>query len=329
LGFYPGFSSEYMTVTNYLSIDVEDYFQVSAFERICPPESWGSYEYRVQANTERILDHLDEFNVKATFFVLGWIAQRFPELVRGIASRGHEVASHGYAHRRVTSQNRREFSEDIRKSKALLEDLIDRPVLGYRAPSFSISSSSLWAFDELVEAGYIYDSSVFPVRHDLYGIPNWPRFSFCVRRRGDADWAPASGDGGDIRIVEIPITTLRLTGRNIPIAGGGYFRLFPYRLTSWGLHRINRIEKKPFVFYLHPWELDPAQPRINGAGWKSHFRHYLNLDKTEDRFLHLLQEFSFAPLKEGLVDGSLYSLKDSATLLSSGRWSELPYPGGI
>jgi polysaccharide deacetylase family protein (PEP-CTERM system associated) len=292
-----------MSITNFLSIDVEDYFHVSAFETITPPGSWDVCEFRVDRNTEKILRILEEHEVKATFYVLGWVARRFPELVRAIARQGHEVASHGYGHRRVTTQSRAEFRDDIRQSKGLLEDLTGLPVWGYRAPSYSIGLDSLWAFDELKAAGYRYDSSVFPIRHDFYGIPDWPRFPFCVWRRGDADWEPGAGDGIASRFLEIPITTLSLAGRNIPIAGGGYFRLFPYALTRWGLRRINQGEQRPFVFYLHPWELDPEQPRMVGAGFKSRLRHYLNLEKTEGRFRNLLRDFSFAPIQAAQAGG--------------------------
>ncbi len=285
-------------ITNMLSIDVEDYFQVSAFEQISPPESWGQRELRVEANTERILLLFDEFGVKATFFTLGWVAQRCPGLVRRIADAGHEIASHGYGHRRVYLQSRQVFRDDIRRSKAVLEDCSGTAVLGYRAPSFSIGLNSLWAFDELMAAGYDYDSSVCPVKHDFYGIPHWPRFPFCVSRQGDGDWLPGLGEGQCHHFWEVPVSTLHLAGRNIPIAGGGYFRLYPYRFSRWGLRRINEQEVKPFLFYLHPWELDPNQPRILGAGMKSRVRHYLNLHKTESRLRRLLGDFLFGTIRE-------------------------------
>lgn len=293
---------------NALSIDVEDYFQVSAFERNICQADWGRYPLRVVANTCRILDILEEHDVKATFFVLGWIAEREPLLVRRIHSRGHEVASHGYAHQRVSSQTRREFREDICKSKHLLEDLTGESVKGYRAPSYSISLQTLWAFDELLEAGYAYDSSVFPVRHDLYGIPHWPRHPFTVVRDDNGYWAPetASARGGEnaeaLKFPEVPITTLCIFGKNLPVAGGGYFRLFPYTLTRWGLNRINRSERRPFVFYLHPWELDPAQPRITNISAKSRFRHYLNLHRTNRRFCRLLQDFAFGRVDHVMLE---------------------------
>ncbi|HXV19771.1 MAG TPA: XrtA system polysaccharide deacetylase [Desulfuromonadales bacterium] len=295
-----------MAPANLLTIDVEDYFHVSAFETVSPPETWERCEFRVDRNTERVLALLAEYDVRATFFVLGWVARRFPELVKKIARHGHEIASHGYGHRRVTTQSRAEFRDDIRRSKTLLEDLGGQAVLGYRAPSYSIGLHSLWAYDELLEAGYRYDSSVFPVKHDFYGIPDWPRFPFCVIRGDQGQWAPEDGrtetPAGEpaCRMLEIPITTLKLCGRNLPIAGGGYFRLFPYAVTRWGLGRINRQEGRPFVFYLHPWELDPEQPRMVGAGWKSRFRHYLNLEKTEGRLRRLLKDFPFSPIQAAL-----------------------------
>ncbi|RQW85278.1 MAG: DUF3473 domain-containing protein [Geobacter sp.] len=286
---------------NALTIDVEDYFQVSAFERHVCRNEWDSYELRVERNTRRILQMLDEYSVKATFFVLGWVAERCPQLVKAIAAAGHEVASHGYGHQRIPCLSRGEFREDVRRSKSLLEDLTGAPVYGYRAPSYSISRTTFWAFDELLAAGYRYDSSVFPVRHDFYGIPDWPRFSGWAVRHESGAWESALTKQGDRdSLFELPITTLRLGGRNLPIAGGGYFRLFPYAFSRWGLQQINRQERKPFVFYLHPWELDPDQPQISGAGAKSRFRHYLNLHKTEARFRQLLQDFSFAPISQSM-----------------------------
>ena len=289
-----------MPVRNYLSIDVEDYFHVSAFETISGPETWSARECRVERNTDLILDILDESQTKATFFILGWVAERYPQLVRTIVDRGHEVASHGYLHQRVALQDRETYRQDIRRSKALLEDQTGRTILGYRAPSYSITRLTDWAFDELIEAGFRYDSSIFPLKHDFYGIPDWPRFAgYAVKK--DNGWqaeAEIPQEGRGLR--EIPITTLRIAGKNLPIAGGGYFRLLPYRVTRWGLNRINNLDQQPFVFYLHPWEFDPEQPRMAGAGAKSRFRHYLNLGKTEWRFRRLLTDFSFVPMMEGI-----------------------------
>jgi polysaccharide deacetylase family protein (PEP-CTERM system associated) len=287
-------------LTNFLSIDVEDYFQVSAFERVSPEAGWGDRELRVEGNTERVLTLLDAAGIRATFFVLGWVAERCPQLVRRIAEGGHEVASHGYGHKRVGLQVRGEFREDIRRSKSLLEDLAGAEVVGYRAPSYSISRQTPWAFDELHGAGYRYDSSIFPIRHDFYGIPDWPRFTGPAVKTVDGSWKAAEAINGEPTLVEVPISTVRIGGKNLPIAGGGYFRLLPYALTRWGLQRINRVEGQPFVFYLHPWEFDPGQPRFQGAGWKSNFRHYLNLDRTEGRFQRLLGDFSFGTIRDGL-----------------------------
>ena len=287
-------------ITNYLTIDVEDYFHVSAFEKISPPATWAGWECRVERNTDLILDILDELNVKATFFILGWVAERYPQLIKKIAAENHEIASHGYLHQRVASQNRETYRTDVRRGKALLEDQIGTAVLGYRAPSYSITRQTDWAFDELVEAGFQYDSSIFPMKHDFYGIPDWPRFSGYAVKRGDRWQAETVAATETASIRELPITTLKLAGKNLPIAGGGYFRLLPYAATRWGLKRINQQEQQPFVFYLHPWEFDPHQPRMSGASAKSRFRHYLNLGKTEGRFRQLLQDFKFCPVVEGL-----------------------------
>jgi polysaccharide deacetylase family protein (PEP-CTERM system associated) len=292
-------------MVNALTIDVEDYFHVTAFESCISPTQWDSCQLRVTDNTLRILDLLDEFGVKATFFVLGWVAERQPGLVKEIVRHGHEVASHGYGHRRIYTLSRQEFRVDVHRSKDLLEQLAGEAVLGYRAPSYSISMDTLWAYDELLYAGYRYDSSVFPIRHDLYGIPDWPRFSFIVFKDREGRWrplepsaSPLAGDGCFQSIQEIPITTLSIAGKSIPIAGGGYFRLFPYAFTKWALNRINSIEKRPFVFYFHPWEIDPEQPRMNGAGLKSRFRHYLNLHRTEERLRSLLTDFRFSKVQD-------------------------------
>ena len=292
-----------MEITNLLTIDVEDYFQVSAFEKISPIASWDARECRVERNTDRILELLAAHEQTATFFVLGWIARRYPALVRRLAGAGHEIASHGFNHQRVYNMPRAAFREDVRGSKALLEDISGQPVYGYRAPSYSISSGCAWAFDELCDAGYRYDSSIFPIKHDLYGMADWPRFAGYTVRTAQGDWRPSALpglDGPSLR--ELPISTLCLAKRNVPIAGGGYFRLFPYALSRAGLRRINRTEGEPFIFYLHPWELDPEQPRLRGAGPKSCFRHYLNLHKTERRFGRLLEDFHFAAVREVFPD---------------------------
>lgn len=282
-----------MTPWNALTIDVEDYYQVSAFESVVRYDDWPRFESRVERNTRRILELLDQAGVKATFFVLGWVAERHPELVRAIRDRGHEIGSHGYAHQRITTQTPEQFREETRRSKQLLEDAVGCPVIGYRAASYSITKKSLWALDILREEGFRYDSSIFPVRHDRYGIPGYERFCHRLRRNGGED------------LIEFPISTVKLAGVNIPIAGGGYLRIFPYSLIRWGIRRINMQEKQPAVIYLHPWELDPDQPRLRGS-WLSRFRHYHHLEKTETRFRRLLTDFRFETMagvlrKQGLL----------------------------
>ena len=272
---------------NALTIDVEDYYQVSAFESVVPLADWERYESRVEKNTHRILDLLDAHTTTATFFVLGWVAERHPRLIRTLVARGHEVASHGYAHRRVYTQTPAQFRTETRRSKCLLEDTLGHPIRGYRAASYSITMHSLWALEVLREEGFVYDSSIFPIRHDLYGIPSHPRFCSMI-----------PGPSGS-PLVEFPLSTLRLGGTNFPIAGGGYLRLFPYAYTRWGIRYLNRREGQPAVVYLHPWEVDPAQPRLP-AGPLSRFRHYTNLHRMEERFVRLLQDFSFGTMSEVL-----------------------------
>ena len=272
---------------NALTIDVEDYYHVSAFEAVVPFADWERYESRVEKNTHHILDLLDAYTTKATFFVLGWVVERHPGLIRTLVARGHEVASHGYAHRRVYTQTPELFRTETQRSKRLLEDTLGQPIRGYRAASYSITVQSLWALDVLREEGFVYDSSIFPIRHDLYGIPSHPRFCSMI-----------SGPSGS-PLVEFPLSTLRLGGTNFPIAGGGYLRLFPYAYTRWGIRYLNRREGQPGVVYLHPWELDPEQPRLP-AGKLSRFRHYTNLHKMEERFVRLLQDFSFGTMSEVL-----------------------------
>ena len=262
-----------------MSIDVEDYFHVSVFDGMVPRNEWARMESRVVANTTRILDLFDEFKVRSTFFVLGWVGERHPDLVRSIAQRGHEVASHGYAHRLVYDQTRSAFRDDVRRAKQLLEDACGRPIVGYRAPSYSITPRSLWALDVLLEEGYEYDSSIFPIRHDRYGIPVSARRPYVIDRRIGS-------------LVELPGSTTRLGPLNLPVAGGGYFRILPYWWTRWGIQRVNRQERRPAIFYLHPWEIDPDQPRLR-IGRVGQFRHYRNLERTEGRLRQLLTDFRF------------------------------------
>jgi len=283
-----------MSVPNALTVDVEDYFHVSALAPSIPRETWSTRESRVTANTHKLLDLFAQFGVHGTFFVLGWVAERHPQLVKDIAAAGHEIACHGFSHRLVYDQSPAEFREETFRSKKLLEDITGSAVLGYRAASYSIVRRSLWALDILVEIGFTYDSSIFPVRHDRYGIP-------------DAERAPhrmSTPAGGSI--AEWPMATASILGFRLPVAGGGYFRLLPYWLSRWGLDSINRREKRPFMFYLHPWEIDPAQPRIP-AGRLSRFRHYTNLEKCEARLRRLLGEFRFGTAKESLARLGLIS----------------------
>lgn len=262
-------------ITNALSIDVEDYFQVSAFQASISRSTWDSLPCRVERNVDRLLALLGTHGARATFFTLGWVAHRYPELVRRIDAAGHEVGSHGYAHHRATEQAPHEFYADIVRAKKLLEDIVGHPVHGYRAPSFSISSSNLWAFDCIARAGYRYSSSVYPVRHDHYGMPDAPRFAHRLPNG----------------LVEVPMSTAQVAGVNLPAAGGGYFRLVPYSVSRWAIERVNTVDGRPAIFYLHPWELDPEQPRVDGAPLRSRFRHYLNLRKTEPRLTQLLGDF--------------------------------------
>jgi polysaccharide deacetylase family protein (PEP-CTERM system associated) len=269
-------------VTNALTVDVEDYFQVSALAAHIDRGSWGGLECRVERNVDRLLALFSEYDAYATFFTLGWIAERYPHLVRRIVSAGHELASHGYGHLRCTEQSRAELLADVRRAKNLLEDLGGQAVLGYRAPSFSIGTDNGWAFDVLLEAGYRYTSSIYPVHHDHYGMPDAPRFAYDAR--------PG--------LREIPITTIRVLGRNLPAGGGGYFRLLPYRLSRWALQRVNEVDARPAIFYVHPWEIDPAQPRVPGTSLKTRFRHYVNLHKTESRLGRLLGDFRWGRVDE-------------------------------
>jgi len=277
------------SIVNAMSIDVEDYFHVSVFDGIVPRVQWETMESRVCRNTEKLLDIFDEYEVRSTFFVLGWVAERHPELVRTIAGRGHEIASHGYSHRLVYDQTKAAFREDVRHAKKLLEDACGRPVSGYRAPSYSITPRSLWALDVLIEEGYRYDSSIFPIRHDRYGISVSDRRPYRIDR--------PSGS-----LIEVPGSTTQLGPMNLPVAGGGYFRILPYWWTRWGIARVNEQENRAAVFYLHPWEIDPDQPRL-AAGRLSRFRHYRHLDDTENRLRRLLTDFRFDTM-ERVVDAA-------------------------
>jgi polysaccharide deacetylase family protein (PEP-CTERM system associated) len=270
---------------NALTIDLEDYYQVANFEHFIPIESWGNMESRIERNCDKILSILDEFNVKATFFVLGWIAERHPILVRKIFNEGHEIASHGFNHKMIHKQTDRSFYNDIRKAQIILEDITGHHVKGYRAPTFSINNSTLWALDILHENGYLYDSSIFPINHDRYGIPEADRFPHIIKLKAANT------------IKEFPPSTLRVFGYNIPIGGGGYLRLFPIQFLTWGIKQINKREKQPAIIYLHPWEFDPDQPRIP-VKLASRFRHYINLSTTENKLRHLLNNFNFTTISK-------------------------------
>jgi polysaccharide deacetylase family protein (PEP-CTERM system associated) len=275
-----------------MTVDVEDYFHVAALAKSIERSTWDHREYRAEVSTRRLLDLFEQSNIHATFFVLGWVAKRSPELVREIYRRGHEVASHGMSHKLVYDQTPDEFSRETYESKALLEDIIGAPVLGYRASTYSITRRSLWALDILQEAGFEYDSSIFPIHHDLYGIP-------------DAAQVPtriATPKGASI--VEFPMSTASMFGVRIPVSGGGYFRLLPYWLTRAGLHKLNGELQRPFIFYLHPWEVDPEQPRVR-TSWKSRLRHYTNLSGTEARLRRLIGEFRFSRVRDVLADAEL------------------------
>ena len=273
---------------NALTIDVEDYFQVSAFASHIPRSSWDSIPCRIERNIDTILDLLCQSGAKATFFTLGWIAERYPVLVRRIVQEGHELASHGYEHRRASDQSYGAFLADIRLAKAVLEDQSGREVRGYRAPSFSVGPKNPWAFDCIAQAGYAYSSSVYPIRHDHYGAPDSPRFAHEVR--------PG--------LIEVPVTTVRMLRSNWPAGGGGYFRLLPYRLSRWSLRRVNEVDGRSAMFYFHPWELDPEQPRVEGTGAKTRFRHYVNLQRMEARLRRLLGDFRWDRVDQVFLGGA-------------------------
>jgi polysaccharide deacetylase family protein (PEP-CTERM system associated) len=275
-------------VVNAMTVDVEDYFQVSAFEPHVDKSHWQTLPCRVEANTERILALFESHQVRGTFFTLGWVAERYPGLVRKIVDHGHELASHGWEHTRVSAQTPLEFRADVARTRKLLEDVSGTAVKGYRAASYSLGSTESWAWDELAEAGYRYSSSIVPIRHDHYGIPDAPRFAFQA----------AQG-----RLLEVPITTLALAGRNLNCGGGGWFRLFPYAFSRWALNKVNNEEGQAGIFYFHPWEIDPEQPRLSGLGVKTRFRHYLNLQHTYGRVERLLEDFRWGRMDDIFLAG--------------------------
>lgn len=279
--------SDAMTkVQNAMSVDVEDYFQVSAFEPYVSRDEWDKRECRVESNVDRILELFNRHGVKSTFFTLGWVAERYPGLVRRMVEEGHEVASHGWSHVRVTQQDEAAFREDVVRTKALLEDVTGREVIGYRAASYSIGAQNLWALDVLKATGHKYSSSIYPIKHDLYGMPEAPRFAF----------QPFDDD-----FYEFPVTTVNVGGKNLPCGGGGWFRLVPYAGMRWAIRRVNKEDQESAIFYFHPWEIDPDQPRQMGLDPKTRFRHYLNLDRMASRLDRLLGDFSW-----GRMDQVLY-----------------------
>ena len=273
-------------ITNALTIDVEDYFQVSAFAPYIARSEWDHRECRVERNVHRILEMLAERQVRATFFTLGWIAERYPRLVRDIVAGGHELASHGYGHQRASDLDRDGFRQDVVRAKQLLEDTGGVAVKGYRAPSFSIGKGNLWALETLLRSGHRYSSSIYPIAHDHYGMPDAPRFAHHT----------------DLGLLEVPVTTLRLFNRNLPSSGGGYFRLLPYGLTRWMIRRVNQAEGESAIFYFHPWEIDPAQPRIAGIDARTRFRHYVNIDRNEGKLARLLRDFRWGRMDDIFLD---------------------------
>lgn len=280
---------------NAISVDVEDYYQVEAFSEVIDRGQWNSYPSRVASNNEKILMLFDDNGVKGTFFTLGCVAEKDPGVVREIYEQGHEVACHGFSHRMILKQSQDEFREETIRAKSLLEDIIGDEVKGYRAATYSITRKNLWALDVLIEAGFEYDSSIFPIKHDRYGISDFTRFPCQIEINGKM-------------IKEFPISTARLVGINLPVSGGGYFRLYPYQLSKMGLNSVNK-EGVPFVFYLHPWEVDPGQPHIHGISKATKFRHYVNLDKTESKLQELLDDFSFGRMDQIIENLSLPVVK--------------------
>lgn len=291
-----------MSVTNAMTVDVEDYFQVSAFESVIDRNDWEKLECRIPRNVDKILELFSRHEVKSTFFTLGWVAERMPQVVRAIVDAGHEVASHGWSHVRVPNATPESFFEDIDRTRKLLQDVSGQPVNGYRAASYSVTLQTLWVYENFQKAGYRYSSSIFPIKHDLYGIPGAPRQPFVVEEAG---------------IVEIPLTTLRFMGRNLPFSGGGWFRLMPYGLFRAGLRRVNKTEQASGIFYFHPWEVDPQQPRQQNLPAKTAFRHYLNLEKMESRVEQLLQDFSWNTMESTFMKSDDYQLISLAELARS------------
>lgn len=275
-------------ITHAMTVDVEDYYQVAAFFDVVKPEEWENWPSRVEANTDRLLQLFDDKGLKVTFFILGWVAQRHPELVKRIHAQGHEIASHGYSHQFIYRQTQDVFREETQRSKQILEDLSGTPITGYRAASYSITRQSLWALDILAELGFTWDSSIFPTRHDNYGIPGSPEEPYKIITNSGAE------------LLEFPLTTAKVFGQAVPAAGGGYFRQYPYALSRWLFERASDGGTKPQIFYLHPWEIDPDQPRIPDASWFSRFRHYTNLHRCLPRLERMIEDFRFGTISESL-----------------------------
>lgn len=279
---------EQSSVTHAMTVDVEDYYQVAAFFGVVKPEDWEQWPSRVEANTDRLLRLFDEAGIKITFFILGWVAERHPELVKRIQAQGHEIASHGYSHQLIYKQTPEVFREETSRSKQILENITGTAVTGYRAASYSITRQSLWALDILAELGFTWDSSIFPTRHDNYGIPGSPEEPYRIITRSGAE------------LTEFPLTTAKVMGQAVPAAGGGYFRQYPYALSRWLFQKASDGGRKPQIFYLHPWEIDPDQPRIPNASWFSRFRHYTNLHRCLPRLERMIEDFPFGTMSESL-----------------------------
>lgn len=268
-------------ILNAMTVDVEDYFHVSAFEKVIDSSQWTNLPLRVERNTYRLLEVFEQNNVKSTFFTLGWVAEQCPGLIKDIVAQGHELASHGYSHQRATQMTPEQFRQDVLQSKTLLEDCAGNPIKGYRAPSFSINDSNTWVYQVLVDLGFTYSSSTYPIEHDLYGVPDWPRFKY---QRPEGIW-------------EIPVPTVRKNQKNTGIGGGGYFRLYPYWLSKRRIENFHQTEKQPYSFYFHPWEIDPEQPKIKDASTKSKLRHYLNLSRMENKIVRLLKDYEWSTME--------------------------------
>ncbi len=277
--FAAGHAAQTKGIVNAMSVDVEDYFQVSAFADQITRDDWDAHDCRVERNTDAILQMFADHDVKATFFTLGWVAERYPQMIRRMVDGGHELASHGYEHTRVYLQTREEFQADVHKTKGILEETGGCAITGYRAASFSIDERTPWAFDVLAREGHGYSSSIYPINHDLYGMPSAPRFAFMPSKDHD--------------LLEIPVTTVMLGQKKVPCGGGGYFRLLPYSYSRWAMRRVNRRDGEACMFYFHPWEIDPGQPRVPGASAKSRFRHYTNLGRMEARLRRVLNDFDW------------------------------------